>query len=158
MAKSKLNKGVGIIDTLFIEEPKRAIVIGVFLVVIIILLVLFWSRIKSAFSSIVSRKASNDALQEVISETGQGPSLSNATFSTMANSLYQAMHGFGTTESTIYNVYGQLSNLADVYKLNAAFGMRDNRDLPTYIRSELTNREINKLNGILAAKGIAYSF
>ena len=36
MAKSKFKKGIGALDTIFIEDPRRAIVIGVALVIVML--------------------------------------------------------------------------------------------------------------------------
>lgn len=162
MASSKLKKGVGVIDTIFIEDPRRAIVIGVFLVVIIVLLVVFWGRIKAFFQSVVNKTASNSMLNDVIAETGENPTLSSASYTAYANQLYNAfrqhMFGWGTDEDAIYNVFSQMNNTSDVYKLIKVFGTKDGKTLEVYIRSELNNRELRKLNTILSNKGIAYQF
>lgn len=158
MAKSRLNKGISTIDTIFLDDPRRALVIGGFIVAAIILIVLFWGKIKGLFASFVSKQADREALNQVISETGVTPSLSNITYQALSQDLYQAMHGWGTNEETIYRVYNQLSNTADIFKLHAAFGVQDNKDLPTYIQSELNRREINRLNSILTGKGISYRY
>lgn len=158
MAKSKLDKSLSGIDKIFIEDPRRAIVIGVAFLVVIILLVIFWNKIKSLFEAITNKGALNSELQEHMQETGESPTLSNATFNLLANKLYTAMKGIGTDENTIYSVFNQLNNTADVYKLIAVFGTKDGETLDQWIRGDLGYFELKKLNKILVNKGIAYSF
>lgn len=158
MAKSKFDKGISRLDTIFIEDPRRAIVIGVFIVVIIIILVIFWSRIKRLFQGLMNRSAATSQLNDVEQQTGEVPTLSNASYYTYANQIYNACKGFGTDEDAIYNVFGQMNNTADVYKLIQVFGTKDNKTLPMWMRSELNSWEIKRLNNILANKGINYAF
>lgn len=158
MAKSKLDKGLSGIDKIFIEDPRRAIVIGVAILVVIVLLVVFWNKIKGLFEAITNKGALNSELQEHMQETGESPTLSNAVFNLLANKLYTAMKGIGTDENTIYGVFNQMNNTADLYKLVAVFGTRDGETLDQWIRGDMSNREIKKINQILTNKGIAYSF
>lgn len=162
MAKSRFKKGIGALDTIFIEDPRRAIVIGVALVVVIVLLVLFWSRIKALFQSLLNRNAANSMLNDVHSETGEYQTLSTSSYYMYANQLYNAfrphLFGLGTDEDAIYNVFNQLNNTADVLQLIKTFGTKDGKTLDVWIRSELGRSEIRKLNSILAGKGISYAF
>ena len=162
MAKSRFKKGISAIDTIFIEDPRRAIVIGAFLVVIIILLVVFWNRIKGFFQSLVNRAAAGSMLGDVQSSTGESPSLSVTSYYAYANQLYNAFNqhifGWGTDEDAIYNVFSQMNNTSDVYKLIQVFGTKDGKTLDVWIRSELSRNELRKLNSILSNKGIAYQF
>lgn len=158
MAKSKFDKGISRLDTIFIEDPRRAIVIGVFIVVAIVIVILLWSRIKGLFASLMNRNAATSQLNDVTEQTGEYPTLSNASYYTLANQVYNACKGLGTDEDAIYNVFGQLNNTADVYKLIQVFGTKDSKTLPMWMRAELNSWEINKLNNILASKGINYAF
>ena len=152
------DKGIGGFEKVFIEDPRRAWTIGIFIVIVVVLIVVFWSKIKGFFESLVNRSAMSNELQEHIKETGESLTLSNATFKMLANKLYTAMKGIGTDEDTVFAVFGQLSNTADMLKLVAVFGTRDGETLDQWIRGDLGYFEINKLNRLLSNKGIAYSF
>lgn len=155
------NKATAFIDY-FTKDYRRAIVIGVFLIVIIILLVVFWSRIKSLFQ-ILGNKLQNKQLEnEWTAQTGETATLSYANLQSMANKLFQAADGAGTDEDAIFAVFNQLHNTADLYALISAYGTRNGLDLPGMIRDELGDHfptyERTKLNKILTNKGIAYQF
>lgn len=162
MAKSKFDKGISRLDTIFIEDPRRAIVIGAFIVLAIILTILFWGRIRSLFQSLLSRNAANSMLNDVHKETGEYQSLSTSSYYMYANQLYNAfrpyMFGWGTDEDAIFNVFNQMNNTADVLQLIKTFGTKDGKTLDVWIRSELSHSEIRKLNSILSGKGISYAF
>lgn len=162
MAKSKFNRGIKALDTVFIEDPRRAIVIGAFIVIAIVLVVIFWNRLKNLFSEFRANRASSSVLNQYTSETGESPTMINANFYQYAQQLYNAFNphtfGWGTDEDTVYAVMGAMNNTADVYKLIKEFGIRDGKDLKTYMRSELSSKELRKVNAILAGKGITYTF
>lgn len=162
MAKSKLDKGLGNIDKIFLDDPRRALVILGFLVVIIILMVIFWSKIKNAWQNFRLNRSQNTILNDYEDQTGETTSLTNASYYQYANQLYNAfrphMFGWGTDEDAVYNVFNNMTNTADVLKLVQTFGVKDGKTLQAWIRSELSSSELRKLNGILSAKGIQYSF
>lgn len=157
-----MSKTIKTIDKIFIEDPRRAIVIGASILVAIILIVVFWGRIRNLFANLKNALANKSALTEWSAQTGEVPTLSQSQFVLLCNQLEQAAKGVGTDEQAIYNVFNQMGNTADVYKLISVYGTRDGKDLPTMIRSELSSvwpfNEISKLNKILANKGISYSF
>ena len=152
------DKAIGGFEKIFIEDPRRAWTIGIFILIVIILLIVFWSKIKSLFEQLINKTALNTELDEYTEETGERPTLTNAQFNMLANKLYTAMKGVGTDEDTIFSVFGQMRNTADVLKLIAVFGTKDGETLEQWIRGDLSSWEINKLNRLLDNKGIAYSF
>lgn len=152
------DKGVKGFERIFIEDPRRAWTIGIFLVIVIVLIVVFWGKIKNFFEQIVNKSALNNELNDHIQETGESLTMSNATFNMLANKLYTAMKGPGTDEDTVFSVFGQLSNTADMLKLVAVFGTRDGETLDQWIRGDLGYFDLQKLNRLLSNKGIAYSF
>ena len=161
MAKSivkSTDKVLGGFGKIFIEDPRRAIVIGVFIVAAIVLMVLFWGRIKNLFASLTNKVANAQDLQNHMEETGERTTLSSAKYSQLATSIYNACKGWGTDEDAIYNAFNQLNNTADYLKLESVFGLQDGHDLDWWMRSELSNRERRNLNEILSNKGIAHSF
>lgn len=152
------DKGIAGFEKIFIEDPRRAIVIGVFIVLVIVVLVVFWNRIKAAFQSLVNKGANVTALNEHEAETGERPTLSTVTYTALANKLYQAFKGLGTDEDAVYKVFNQLNNTADVLKLISVYGLKDGHDLDWWMRSELNRWELKKVNTIMSNKGIAYAF
>lgn len=162
MKDKTFNREVGRLDKIFIDDPRRAIVIGSFILVAIILLVIFWSRIKKAWNDLRSSRAASSTLKEHENETGETTSLTNASYYQYANQLYNAFRphifGWGTDEDAVYNVFNNMNNTADVLRLVQEFGVKGGMDLQSYMRSELSAKELQKVNGILSSKGITYSF
>ena len=157
-----MSKTVNTIDKVFIEDPRRALVIGGALVVIVVLLIVFWSRIKSFVARIRNSLANDSVLNEWQTSTGQYPTLSESEYVVLCSKLEAAAKGPGTDENAIYNVFNKMNNTADVLKLVSVYGTRDGQTLPEMIRAELSDswpfNEIKKLNKILSDKGIAYTF
>ena len=152
------DKSIKGFERIFIEDPRRAWTIGIFIVIVIVLIVVFWGKLKNLFNQLVNKTALNSTLDEYTEETGEHPTLSGATFNMLAQKLYTAMKGVGTDEDTIYSVFGQMNNTADVLKLVAVFGTRDGETLDQWIRGDLNTWEINKINRLFASKGISYAF
>ena len=91
-----------------------------------------------------------------------------AWYSQKAEQLYSALFSWGTDESTIFGIIGQLVNDADMLALINAFGSKraDVTEagglmwwtLPEYIRKDMSTSDISKLNNILSLKAIAFRF
>jgi len=75
-----------------------------------------------------------------------------------ANKLYTAMKGPGTDEATIYLVFNQMSNVDDIRQLVNAFGLQGDKTLQQWLLSDLSKSELARLNNILKAKSINYTF
>lgn len=158
---AKQSKTLTTVDKL-IEDPRRALVIGGFIVVAIILLVVFWGRIKGLFTRLMQKVSNSDQMNELYQQTGETPTLGYSSYYTYATQLYNAFNpytfGLGTDEQAVYSVFRNMNNTADVLRLIDVFGIKDNKSLDSYIRSELSSSELRELNNILASKNIAYSF
>ena len=152
------DKTIGSFKKIFIEDPRRAWTIGLFLVILIVLLVLFWGRLKALLASLVNKTAGAQDLAQHMAETGERTTLTNAKFQQLATVIYGACKGWGTDEDAIYGAFYQLNNTADFLKLENVFGLRDGHDLDWWMRSELSPRDLRKLNEILANKGIEHAF
>ena len=153
------DKGIAGFEKIFIDDPRRAIVIGVFIVAVIVLLVVFWDKLVAWVRSIRNRRADKDALETYQAQTGEMLTLSNATYQSIANKIYGCCKGLGTDEDGIYKEFSKLNNTADMLKLVQVFGVEhDGHDLDWWMRSELNRWELKKLNSILSAKGIDYAF
>lgn len=89
-------------------------------------------------------------------------SYSNSEFQSMANQLFNAMNGAGTTTDVIYNVLGKLQTKDDYNMLVKTFGVRSSTswvssfsgNLIVWLTDELSNAEIKKVNNILSRFGI----
>ena len=95
----------------------------------------------------------------------QVPTYSQTQYQVYADKIYQAgVAWFGTDEVAIYSVFQAMKNDLDILKLINAFGSRRLEfstvmgNLAEFLYSEFDNKEITKLNSILAAQGIKYQF
>jgi hypothetical protein len=93
---------------------------------------------------------------------GQTPSYQNTQYLIFADSLSAAMAYWGpvnTDEEAIRNVFKKMNNNADVLKLIAAFGIRDDWGLSKWLTYELDDDAKEKyVNSVLRSKGITYQF
>ncbi len=144
--------------TKLVENPKRMIALIILIVVIIIVYFVFRNKIKGLFSNLQNKVENNQALNEEIKATGESTTYTESAYKTYAQRLYNAMKGIGTDEATIYAVFNEMRNTADVLKLVAVYGIRDNETLSQWLHGDLSSREIKKLNQILTSKGINYQF
>lgn len=99
----------------------------------------------------------------------QGMSLSYPTFQykSYAEILKNAMGGIGTDEEAIYNVMSKMKNNLDVSELIKQYGTHIYAvspirflylDLSGWLTEELSTKELNKVNNILAENNITYKF
>jgi hypothetical protein len=124
-------------------------------------------------------QAAKTELQQLAAQ-GIYPSYSLSQYLNYADKLVQAMNGCGTDESLIYSVFNQMKNKADVLQLVASFGLRYytpcafsdpisygiwqfndkayGGELATWLSYDLSDGEIENINGILRSKGISYQF
>ena len=142
----------------FLSNPKRIISLAILIAVFVILFFIFKGQIKNLIHNVANNVENNRALDEEIKNTGTSPSFSDTQFKTYATRLYNAMKGAGTDEATVFAVFNDMQNTADVLKLISIYGMKDNEDLTQWLRGDLSSGEIKKLNSILSGKGIAYQF
>lgn len=133
-------------------------------VVIVAFIILFYLfRFAKSFVYSVSSHAENSGETAALTSQGMIPSFTQSQYNQFANDLEAAMRGLGTNEPAIYNVFNQMNNDLDIVKLNTAFGIRKNfwgvgSDLQNWLRKDLSNKEMLKLNNILANKGITKQF
>lgn len=85
-------------------------------------------------------------------------SLTSAQASTLADKLYSAMRGWGSDEEAVYSVFRLLRSRSDLLLLSRTFGVRGGRTLSEWLSSDLSQKELDKVNQILATNGITYSF
>jgi hypothetical protein len=87
-------------------------------------------------------------------------------YATFANIIETAGFDIGTDEDAIYTVFRSLKNNADYLALSNAwgkptrkvydFGFGYNMTLPQYLRWEMSDTEVSRINSILKSKNIKY--
>jgi len=103
-------------------------------------------------------------LEKEVEKTGL--TYPGSQYLTFANVIETAGFDIGTDEEAIYSTFRKLNNNADYLQLLSAWG-KPNRTiydwgigydmtLPQYLRYEMGDEEINKINYILKSKGITY--
>lgn len=113
------------------------------------------------------RKEDKDIVSEIEQESKKKPaSYADSQYKTFANTIETAGFDLGTDEAAIYSTFRKLKNNTDYLKLLNAWG-KPNRTvyewgvgrkmtLPQYIRWEMSDSEVKKVNDILKSKGITY--
>ncbi len=138
------------------SKPVQIALIGVAAVAALALIVWLALRIKNMLSSEMKNlQLIADANAEIDTS---GLTLTTAQFNTLVSKLYTAMKGWGTDEAAVYEAFQTLGSRSDLLQLIRLFGVKDEKTLPEWIYSDLTQREIDKLNSILASKQINYIF
>lgn len=136
----------------------------IFIIVVAILLYMaykyFKSRLQTA-SDAVEHKGEIDALKAA----GQKASYPDSTYESLANQLFKAMDGGGTTEAVIPEVFKKLKNDIDFVKLDGAFGLRAGtswfaESTPTDLRNWLESDgvDLTALNAQLRRQNITKRF
>lgn len=86
------------------------------------------------------------------------PTLPNVQISGLAQKISNAWGGiWNDNEEAVYDAFRQLGNMDDLILLMRAYSYK-NENLQTSITKRMSNREVNKINQILAGKGINYRF
>lgn len=134
-----------------------------------------WNAVKQAKQNAQNLKTAQDSVNTLdqLASQGETPSATDAQFQAWVNSLVTAMSGCSTNHSTLESIFSSLNNDADVYKLIAVFGSQQitgctvllihwtdggTFSLPAAISNYVSADEKALLNGILANKGISYTF
>lgn len=121
--------------------------------------------------------AAQSELNELANQ-GIHPSYDDSQFLVFVSALTDAMNGCGTDEETIYSVFENMQNEADVRKLITMFGLQYYEpcaiesplsfalwqfnskayggDLSTWLHYDLSAGDIDKINEILEGNGITY--
>jgi len=95
------------------------------------------------------------------------PSYPNSQYSAWAEKLQYALNYANTDENAVYSVFEKLKNQAHLNKLVSIFGTRpieyfpfmfQDETLSEAITSQMDSDEVQKVNGILAKKGINFNF
>lgn len=101
---------------------------------------------------------------------GANPTMTQAEFKNIADKMFNAMSGWGTDTSVLYNNFALLKNNDDVMSLISSYGIRDlpsgklnpipdfGGNLPEALASELSQGEIDAINTTLSRNGINIRF
>lgn len=137
------------------------------IVILIILLYLFWNTIKG-IERAAANSIKNGGEMATLAANGIKASYGSDEYKAMANKLYEAMDGWGTSSDVVFSVFGKLNNDVDFIKLDQAFGVREasdnmfglypSEDLEGWIQDDLSTSEITQLNNILKKRGITKRF
>ena len=85
-------------------------------------------------------------------------SMTKTEFTDLANKLYRAVKGLGTTTDHVYEVFNALQTDSDLEYLKLIFGTKDDMNLVEWMYDDLSKKELQRVNKILSDKGIGYSF
>lgn len=125
---------------------------SILLIIIAVVVIIVVKRKKAT-------KEQDDYIKDVEKQIDKNDlSYANSEYTQMANKLYSAMKGIGTNENAIYDVFSQLETESDVRKLISTYGSKDGMTLQQWLIDDLSNRELQKVNDILAKNNIDYSF
>lgn len=125
---------------------------SILLIIIAVVVIIVVKRKKAT-------KEQDDYIKDVEKQIDKSDlSYANSEYTQMANKLYSAMKGIGTNENAIYDVFSQLETESDVRKLISMYGSKDGMTLQQWLIDDLSNRELQKVNDILAKNNINYSF
>ena len=134
--------------------------------VIVIAIVYLLYKVIKGFSKLTSGGDFPEVTESLDSELialknkGINPTINESTALSYADFIYNTNMGFNTDEEGIIDVFRVLNNQADLILLKKAFGTRRPQfetsymGLAAFLRSDLSNSEINTINEILAQKRI----
>ena len=133
-----------------------AAVIGI----IIVLLAVYWGKIKAHIESNRLARAYDDEIRKT------DLTLSELQAKGIADKLFVAMDGPGTDTQALYSAFQQIQTYSDLMLVMKQFGTQKGtydwfggaQSLIEWIADDCSKREIEKINAILAGKGINYVF
>lgn len=124
------------------------------------------------YDTFFKEKSDSDKFTELF-KPQVGLSYPEWAYKEMVTKLLNAMHGYGTEEEPIYEVFRTLKNNEDARQLKKEFGMRpytgdfvgsfglllnDELPLSTWLDNELTQEEKDKVKRILKNNGVTEYF
>lgn len=142
-------------------KKKKLITYGVIALIVIVAIIVLVVYGKKAAEKRQARKQNDEILQRQQDEAkaiAKDRTLTDAQINSYATKLYKAMKGAGTDEKAIYDVFSQIGNLANLYAVMGAFGIKDGETLSDWIYGDLNSNEISRVNEILASQNINYKF
>lgn len=134
----------------------KKITIAAIVLVVVAIIVILIVKYKGKLSDTIKNRTLAESLDEEIDQ--DNITLTQMQLNTYASSLYAAMKGAGTNENKIYSVFRGLGTRSDVLQLIKTFGVKDGMTLTEWMNDDLSSKEIDKINSILANNNINYQF
>ncbi len=150
-----MNKG-NITSLLGTTKTVKVVAISAIVMVILALIIIILIKYKGKLTDSVKNRELAESLDEEINQSDI--TLTQTQLNTYASSLYAAMDGPGTDEDKIYNVFRAMGTRSDVLQLIKTFGVKDGETLTEWMNGDLSSKEIDKINRILANNNINYQF
>lgn len=127
---------------------------------------LLYSYVKNNFFGSKEARTEITALLEADTsdQVQRKATITEAQASQYATRIKSAWGVFNDDEESIYGVFAQLHNLADLFLVIEKYGyyqpnvLLKKEDLPTSLTSRLNAKEIEKINKMLSERGINYAF
>lgn len=147
---------------------------GLILIMILLagMIVLFgtYKGIKKLIDIAKAKSMLNDSDTQLTAliQSGVKPSYNDAQYKVWAGAIFANTDGLGTHFVNVKNVFANLVNETDLYKLITAFGVKTissgwlsddfTGNLAEVLNDELNSDEIKSLNRLLQDKGINFQF
>ena len=138
------------------SKTVKVVAISVVVLVIVAIIILIVVKYKGKLTDTIKNRELAESLDEEINQ--DDITLTQTQLNTFASSLYAAMDGAGTDEDKIYNVFRAMGTRSDVLQLIKTFGVKDGETLTEWLNGDLSSKEIDKINSILANNNINYQF
>ena len=136
------------------SKTVKVVAISVLVLVIVAIIILIVVKYKGKLTDTIKNRELAESLDEEINQ--DDITLTQTQLNTFASSLYAAMDGLGTDEDKIYNVFRAMGTRSDVLQLIKTFGVKDGETLTEWLYGDLSSKEIDKINSILANNNINY--
>jgi len=131
----------------------RNIVIGSIVLTIIVVVIFL---IKRSVNKGKENQRNNQIIDQMESEIQSDKlTFSNSEYQAMANKIYKAVKGAGTDEEAIFEVFQKIRTNSDLLKLQSVFGVKDDMSLFEWLQDDLSNSDIDKINGFLRQHNIS---
>ena len=155
------------------DEQPKAIKTAITLVSVLVAGYAIFSIFKIINKKGLTDTGVRDAKKDLkdLEKQGLKPSFSNSQFEAYASQLHKAMKDNGTDESTVFRVFGNMKNKADILKLIEIYGKRpetgglvaghfsdQDLTLAEQIQSDFDDSDIEKINKIFKSKRIDFQF
>ena len=144
----------GFVDSI-VEDPRRAIVWAVLILIIGLVVWFAWKKVKNVVSDIQADNEAENEIKELEKTEGKA-TITTAQAKKYAQRIKDALGGsFGDDEDAIYAVFAELNTAADIAKIKKEFGIYkrgvwfDKMNLEGNLRAALRAGELKELNQVI---------
>lgn len=163
---------MSVVQTFTNLPTKQKIIVGVVALILVIVAVIVVRKMFRKPNAGGQQGGTQDHVGDDINLNQQAQSYQNSQYAIWADQLEVAMQDAGTDDDAIYYIMEQMLNDKDVLKLVQAFGTRgyngsiiwipapwrSQLSLGGFFGEELRVSELQRVNDILASKGIQFRF